>query len=111
MGKHQTIKNGSYVISYNNQFFEPFLGARLGLWLTPKFVINLKGDVGGFGLVADDHVDCNLEALFGYRFNQHIYGWLGYRAHGSWYNLEENLAQIDFSGWAHGPVVGMTYAF
>ena len=31
--------------------------SRLGLWLSPKFVVNLKGDVGGFGLVGDDHVD------------------------------------------------------
>ena len=65
----------------------------------------------GFGLVADDHVDCNFEALFGYRVSKHFYAWLGYRALGTWYNLGENLAQIDLSGWAHGPVLGMTYAF
>jgi hypothetical protein len=111
VGKRETIKNGSYVISYNNQYVEPFLGARLGLWLTQKFLINLKGDVGGFGLVADDHVDCNFETLLGYRVSKHLYAWVGYRAHGSWYNLGENLVQIDFSGWVHGPVVGTTVAF
>jgi hypothetical protein len=111
VGKHVTVKNGSLVIDYTNQYFEPFLGTRLGLWLSPKVIINLMGDVGGFGLVADDHVDCNLELLFGYRVSKHIYAWVGYRAHGSWYNLGENLAQIDFSGWAHGPVVGTTFAF
>jgi hypothetical protein len=111
VGKHETIENGSLVIDYNNQYFEPFLGVRLGLWLTQKFVINFKGDVGGFGLVADDHVDCNLEALLGYRISQHIYAWLGYRAHGAWYNLGQGLVEINVSGWAHGPAVGMTYAF
>jgi hypothetical protein len=111
VGKYQTIKNGSYVIEYNKQYFEPFLGARLGLWLTQKFLINLMGDVGGFGIVADDHVDCNFEALVGYRLSKHLYVWLGYRALGTWYNLGENLAQIDLSGWAHGPVLGTTYAF
>jgi hypothetical protein len=111
VGKHQTIKNGSLVIDYNNQYVEPFLGARLGLWLTQKFLITLKGDVGGFGLVADDHVDCNLETLLGYRVSQHIYAYAGYRAHGAWYNLGQGLVQINFAGWAHGPVVGMTYAF
>jgi hypothetical protein len=40
-------------------------GTRLGLWLTPKVIVNLKGDVGGFGLVGNDHVDGNLEALLG----------------------------------------------
>ena len=111
VGKHQSVKNGSYVISYNNQYFEPFIGARLGFWLNQKFIVYLKGDVGGFGLVADDHVDCNFEALLGYRITRHIYAWLGYRARGAWYNLGEDLAQIDVSGWVHGPVLGTTYAF
>lgn len=111
VGKHQTVKNGSLVIDYNNQFFEPFLGVRFGLWLNQKFVINLKGDVGGFGLVADNHVDCNLEALLGYRINKNIYAWAGYRAHGAWYDSGKDLVQVSFSGWAQGPVLGMTYAF
>ncbi len=109
--KHQSIKNGSLVIDYNNQYIEPFLGMRFGLWLNQKFVIILKGDVGGFGLVADNHVDCNLEALLGYRVTKNIYAWAGYRAHGSWYDFGEDLVQVNFSGWVHGPVLGMTYAF
>ena len=109
--KNQSIKNGSLVVDYNNQYIEPFLGVRFGLWLTQKFVINLKGDVGGFGLVADDHTDCNLEALLGYRVNKNIYAWAGYRAHGAWYDLGNDLVQINISGWVHGPVLGITYAF
>jgi hypothetical protein len=101
----------SLVIDYTNQHIEPFLGMRFGLWLTQKFLINLKGDVGGFGLVADNHWDCNLEALLGYRLHKNIYAWAGYRAHGSWYDLGQDLVQINFSGWVHGPVLGMTYAF
>jgi hypothetical protein len=111
MGKHQTVKNGSLVIDSTNQYFEPFLGLRLGLWLSPKVIVNLKGDVGGFGLVGDDHVDCNMEALLGYRISQHVYAWAGYRAHGAWYNLDKDLVQIDLAMWAHGPVLGVTYAF
>jgi hypothetical protein len=111
VGKYQTVKNGSLVIDSNNQYFEPFLGARLGLWLTPKVIATLKGDVGGFGLVSDDHVDCNLEALLGYRISKHVYAWGGYRAHGAWYNLGKDLVQINLAMWAHGPVLGMTYAF
>jgi hypothetical protein len=109
--KHQSIKNGSLVVDYNNQYFEPFLGARLGLWLTRKFLITLKGEAGGFGLVADDHVDCDFEGLAGYRVHKNIYLYAGYRARGSWYNLGEGLAQIMASGWVHGPVVGVTYTF
>jgi hypothetical protein len=111
VGKHQQVKNGSLVIDYNKQYFEPFLGARLGLWLTPKFLVNLMGDVGGFGVVGDDHVDCNLEALLGYRVSKHIYAWAGYRAQGSWYDFGKDLVQVNVAMWAHGPVLGMTYAF
>jgi hypothetical protein len=111
VGKHQTVKNGSLVIDYNNQYFEPFLGVRLGLWLTPKFILNLKGDVGGFGLVGDDHVDCNLEALLGYRVSKHVYAWAGYRAHGAWYDFGQDLVQVKVAMWIHGPALGMTYAF
>ena len=109
--KHQSVHNGSYVIEINNQYFEPFLGLRLGLWLTPKVIITLKGDVGGFGLIANDHVDCNFEALAGYRVHKNIYVYAGYRAHGAWSNLGENLAQINLAAWAHGPVLGTTFAF
>ena len=109
--KHQSVHNGAYVIAINNQYFEPFLGARLGLWLNPKVIITLKADVGGFGLIADDHVDCNFEALAGYRVHKNIYVYAGYRAQGAWYNLGENLAQINASAWAHGPVLGTTFAF
>jgi hypothetical protein len=111
VGKHQTVKNGSLVIDYNKQYLEPFLGARLGLWLTPKFLVNLMGDVGGFGLVGDDHVDCNLEALLGYRVSKHVYAWAGYRAQGSWYDFGKDLVQVNVAMWAHGPVLGMTYTF
>jgi hypothetical protein len=111
VGKHQTVKNGSLVIDYNKQYLEPFLGVRLGMWLTPKFLVNFMGDVGGFGLVGDDHVDCNLEALLGYRVSKHVYAWAGYRAQGSWYDFGKDLVQVNVAMWAHGPVLGMTYTF
>ena len=67
--------------------------------------------MGGFGIVADDHVDCDLEALVGYRINKSIYAYAGYKARGTWYDLGKDLVQINVSGWLHGPVLGMTYAF
>ena len=109
--KYQTVKNGVYTINFTRNIIEPFLGARIGLWLTPKMVILLKGDAGGFGIVTDDHWDCNLEAVFGYLVHKNIYAWVGYRAHGSWYNLGQNLETLNFSGWYHGPVLGATLTF
>jgi hypothetical protein len=110
-GDHQTIKNGSYVIDYTLQFFEPLLGARLGLWLNKKLLLTLKGDVGGFGVVAYNNVTCDFEALLGYRFHKNIYAYTGYKARGTWLDLGEDLAQISFNGWVHGPVLGTTFIF
>lgn len=106
-----TIKNGSYTIDYNLQFFEPFIGLRVGFWLTPKVVLSLKGDVGGFGLVVNNNVSCNLEALLGYRFHKNVYAYAGYKARGIWNDLGDDLAQVKLSGWLHGPVLGVTYTF
>ncbi len=110
-GRHQTIKGGSFVVDHTLQFFEPFLGARLGFWLTPKVLVSLKGDVGGFGFVVNNNVTCNLEALVGYRVHKNIYAYAGYKARGFWYDLGEDLAQINLSGWFHGPVLGTTFTF
>jgi hypothetical protein len=110
-GNHQSIKNGAYVVDYTLQFFEPFLGARFGLWLTPKMLVSLKGDVGGFGFVVNNNVTCNLEALVGYRFHKNIYAYGGYKARGSWYDLGEDLAKLSVTGWVHGPVIGTTFTF
>ena len=82
--KHQSVKNGVYTIDFNRSYFEPFVRPRTGLWLTPKVLVSLKGDVGGFGLVANDHVDCNFEGLVGYRVHKNIYLYAGYRARGFW---------------------------
>jgi len=41
-GDHETIKNGSYVLDYTLQFFEPFLGPGLACGLTRNFCSPLK---------------------------------------------------------------------
>ena len=110
-GDHQSIKNGCYVIDYTIQFFEPFLGSRVSFWVNKKFLLTLKGDVGGFGFVAYNNVTCNLEALLGYRFHKNIYAYAGYKARGTWLDLGEGLAQISLNGWVHGPVLGTAFMF
>jgi hypothetical protein len=55
--------------------------------LDKKFLLTLKGDVGGFGFVAYNNVTCNLEALLGYRFHKNIYAYAGYKARCTWLDL------------------------
>ena len=110
-GDHQSVKNGSYVLDYTLQFFEPFLGSRVSLWINKKLLLTLKGDVGGFGFVAYNNVTCNFEALLGYRIHKNIYAYAGYKARGTWLDLGEDLNQISLNGWVHGPMLGTAFMF
>lgn len=91
----------------SRSFVEPFLGLRLGLWLTDKALITFRGTVGGFALVADNNLDSDLELSFGYKVHKNIYAYLGYRAHYDQFHTSE----LDFSAWLHGPIVGAVFAF
>jgi hypothetical protein len=108
---HQSINNGSYTLDFTLNVFEPFIGTRLGIWLAPKWLVTMKGDVGGFGFVAYNDVSCNLEALLGYRLNQAFYAYAGYKARGGWFSFGDDLGKISYAGWLHGPVLGVTYKF
>jgi hypothetical protein len=108
---HQSIRNGAYTLDYTLNVFEPFIGTRLGIWLNPKWLLLLKGDVGGFGFVAYNDVSCNLECMLGYRINQALYAYVGYKARGSWFSFGEGLDKISYGGWLHGPALGVSYKF
>ena len=38
-----------------------------------EFVAEIRGDAGGFGLVADENVDCDLEAGIAWQFYRNTY--------------------------------------
>ena len=97
----------TFTINFSRSFVEPMLGMRLGLWLTEKAFINFKGTLGGFGLVADNNFDSDLELLFGYRVFQSIYACLGYRAR----YVQFDRSDLSFSAWLHGPILGAAFMF
>jgi hypothetical protein len=98
---------GSFVSKFERYYIEPMLGMRLGLWLTPKAVITFRGTVGGFGLVADNNLDSDMELAFGYKVHQNIYAYVGYRAR--YESASKDFISLD--GWFHGPILGMVFAF
>ncbi len=97
----------TFTINFTRSYIEPMLGMRLGLWLTEKAFVNFMGTLGGFGLVADNNFDSDLEILFGYRVSQSIYACLGYRARYDQFDQSD----LSFSGWVHGPVLGAIFTF
>jgi hypothetical protein len=94
-------------VNFTRSYVEPLVGLRLGLWLTDKAVITMRGTFGGFALVADSNFDSDLEMTFGYRVHPKIYTYLGYRARYDQFSKTD----LSFSGWVHGPVLGMAFVF
>ncbi|MEJ2670758.1 MAG: hypothetical protein P8168_00890 [Deltaproteobacteria bacterium] len=107
----QTVlsRGGSLFSSLQFSIFEPFVGVRVGLWLTRKFNVLLKADCGGFGFVAYNHVDTVLEALVGYQVHKNIRIYAGYRGrYGSGIGDAKN---VTIHGWFHGPMLGSVFSF
>jgi hypothetical protein len=79
-GAELLSRGGSFTDSFVVSVVEPLLGLRLGVWFTPRLNLLLRGDVGGFGIVAYKSVDSVLEALVGYQVHDNIRLYGGYRA-------------------------------
>ena len=108
-GQEQVTRGGSLFSSLQFSIFEPFVGMRLGLWLTQKFNLLLKADCGSFGFVAYNHVDSVLEALVGYQVHKNIRIYGGYRGrYGSGVGAAKD---VTVHGWFHGPLLGSVFSF
>lgn len=93
----------------SEEWFEPFVGARLGLDITDHWSLSLRGDVGGFGVSGADFA-WQTAVLLGYRWrldgwNIAVFG--GYRA------LGQDYSDGEF-GWdvvTHGPLLGAQFSW
>jgi hypothetical protein len=106
-GQTLLTRSGSLGHSFKMSVVGPFLGIRTGLWLTGKLSLLTKAEIGEFGIVGDDYLDCILEATAGYQVQQHTRIYLGYRA--LYYTLDTGSTQSH--GWYHGPVLGAVFNF
>jgi len=85
-------------------WIEPFIGARLGVSLSERWNLSLRGDVGGFGVDGSDF-SWQVIGAAGYRLRQE--GWLvdlfgGYRALGQDYEDDGFVWDVV----THGPILG-----
>jgi len=105
----QLSQGGYYTDSLIMSVVEPLLGLRLGFWFTPRLNLLLRGDCGGFGIVAYKSVDSVLEALVGYQVNEHIRLYGGYRA--LYFDRNVNAKGLAVHAWLHGPMLGAAFNF
>jgi hypothetical protein len=87
-------------------FTDPMIGLSFNTNLTEKVVLNLRGDIGGFGVGSD--FSWSAAALVGYRFTPGITGFLGYRA---LYLDYKTVHSPRFNVTMQGPITGVQFAF
>jgi hypothetical protein len=91
----------------SNSWVYPIVGARLNIDLSKKVMINLRGDIGGFGVGSD--FTWNGLAAIGYRFNEYITGLVGYRA--LYVNYKSGTSRARFEETFHGPIIALAFGF
>lgn len=99
----------SRTTSDSEDWIEPFIGAKIGIDLTERWSLILRGDVGGFG-ISGAQFAWQTAALAGYRWRMD--GWdlrafVGFRA------LGQDYSSGGF-GWdviSYGPLLGVQFAF
>jgi hypothetical protein len=108
-GQVQLTRGGTFDMPVRLMIIEPFLGLRTGVWFTEKWNLLFTADMGGLGTLAYDSFDSNLEALVGYKVQDQIRLYAGYR--GRYYTFNKGGEGIKSHGWYNGPVVGAVFSF
>ncbi len=106
-GRALLTRAGSEGKSFKLSVVGPFLGIRTGLWLTEKLDLLAKAEIGEFGIVGNDYLDCILEATAGYQVQRHTRIYLGYRA--LYYTFD--TGSVKSHGWFSGPMLGAVFNF
>lgn len=97
--------------SDSRAYIEPMIGMKTIWKLGDRWVATLRGDVAGFGWVADNNWDCDLEATINWEFSDGVYLDLGYRARGQWQDGGGANGDLSIEGWFFGPELGVTWKF
>ncbi|MCA9280412.1 MAG: hypothetical protein H6812_10145 [Phycisphaeraceae bacterium] len=93
----------------DNIWVEPFVGARLGAQLGDHWRVQVRGDIGGFGV---DNSDFSWQAVALAGYEWRVNGWNitlfgGYRALGQDYSD----GGFTWDTVVHGPVLGAQFTF
>jgi hypothetical protein len=93
----------SFSTSYN--WVDPLVGGRIELFLTPKVVVNILGDVGGWG--TGSQLDYQFAGLLGYKIKPNLTLQAGYRYLGIDYRNNGFLFNVITSGAVLGATINL----
>jgi hypothetical protein len=95
----------------DENWIDPFLGARFTADITENLLFNLRGDIGGFDISGCSDFSYNIIALIGWQFRESTTLWLGYRVLYVDYDTGSGNDQFEFDVTMSGPVLGVAFQF
>lgn len=95
----------------DEEWVEPFIGARLKYDLTNNLAAGVRADIGGFGIGSASKLTWNLVAGIDWQFKENISLKLGYKIFDMDYERGSGSDNIGFDGKLHGPIVALNIRF
>ncbi|UBF30277.1 hypothetical protein K9N68_34235 (plasmid) [Kovacikia minuta CCNUW1] len=97
--------------TYSKTFVEPLIGARIGLDLSERWAISIRGDVSGFNINADRNLTWNLLIGTQYRLSPSTSLQLGYRFNDFDFADGSGLRRAKVNVHQNGILLGVVFRF
>ena len=95
----------------NEEWVEPFVGARLSYDISKNLAAGITADFGGFGIGSASKLTWNLGALVDWQFKKNMNLKLGYRVMDIDYSRYSGSKEFGIDGKMQGPIIGLTIRF
>jgi hypothetical protein len=100
---------GAADVTGRTDWVDPIIGATHLRDFSEKVTLTASGDVGGFGIGSD--LTYSVRVLLGYRFNQYVNGWVGYRYLNIDYDEGYTANKMVYDVALSGPISGASFHF
>jgi hypothetical protein len=97
----------SYEVEESKDYIEPVLGARTRLAITDRLLVNVRGDVGGFGIGSASDFTWQVVAGLGYQITDRTLLSAGYRQ----LDIDYKSSDLEVDMCQKGPFVACTIRF
>ena len=95
--------------SAKKTWFDPIVIVRAQGAIKDKWLLQFRGDIGGFGIGSD--FSWQIQANAGYRFSKLFQATIGYRVIGIDYDKGEGMDRFVYNVDTYGPVIHMGFNF
>lgn len=100
------LQDIGFADSTKESWWDPMLGLRYGYQFSDQWKMQLRGDIGGFGVGSD--FAWQTIALIDYQPWEYVSLTAGYRALDLKYSSGEGIEKFEYNVTIHGPIIGFT---